>query len=162
MRFLLSFYLLFILWFLLSGKTDLFHLSLGLISVLIITLWSGNTFIPDNKKSTATRFKEFAKFLPYSAWLLKEIVKSNIHVLKVCFHPNIHEVINPQLIRIKTNLKHDLPKFLYATSITLTPGTVTVKIEGDELLIHALTDETAQGCDGSMEKKVSDIFGTWA
>ena len=83
-------------------------------------------------------------------------------MIKVSFHPDIKSVINPQLIRIKTTLKHDLPKFVYANSITLTPGTVTVKIEGDELLVHALTDETAKGLDGVMEEKIKKVFGNWA
>jgi multicomponent Na+:H+ antiporter subunit E len=157
-RFLVSFIILFIFWFLLSGKTDLFHLALGLISTLIVTAWSGDLLVKDKKTGLAKRLTQLIKFKLYFLWLSYQIILSNIHVLYVALHPNMKKMIDPQLIEFKTKLKGDLPKFLLATSITLTPGTITVRIDGDRFLIHALTPETAAAVPGDMEDRVGAIF----
>jgi multicomponent Na+:H+ antiporter subunit E len=51
-----------------------------------------------------------------------------------------------------------LSKFILANSITLTPGTVTVRVEGSRFLVHALTDSAARGLPGAMEKRIANIF----
>ena len=71
----------------------------------------------------------------------------------------VKKSINPQMVKFKTSLTTDLSKFVLANSITLTPGTVTVRIQGDEFLVHALTDYVAEGLPGEMEDRVKKIFG---
>ena len=66
------------------------------------------------------------------------------------------------MVTFKTTLKHELPKFVLANSITLTPGTVTVRVNDDEYLIHALTDKVSENLPGPMEEKVKSIFGRWS
>ena len=63
------------------------------------------------------------------------------------------------MVSFKTTLTSDFAKFVLANSITLTPGTVTVRIKNDEFLVHALTDFTANGVPGDMERRVKHIFG---
>ena len=58
----------------------------------------------------------------------------------------------------KSGLASDFEKFVLAQSITLTPGTVTLKIEGDEFLIHAISEEAAQGLTGPMAERVRKLF----
>tara|TARA_Y100001970_G_scaffold226479_1_gene280049 strand:- start:17120 stop:17614 length:495 start_codon:yes stop_codon:yes gene_type:complete len=157
-QFITSFILLVPFWFLMSGKFDMFHVVLGIISITIVSLWFGNILIQSPKKSFPARLGEIFNFIPYLFWLLIEIVKSNIHVIKISLSPNIKSRINPQLVTFKTSLKKDFSKFILANSITLTPGTVTVRISDSEFLIHALTDEVASGLPGDMESKVAKVF----
>ncbi len=57
--------------------------------------------------------------------------------------------IEPKLVRFKTNLKSDTLRVILADSITLTPGTITVTLEGEEYLIHCLDKDMAEGMEES-------------
>jgi len=57
-------------------------------------------------------------------------------VIKACLRADLD--ISPALVKVKTVCKSDLAKVTFANSITLTPGTITVDIEGDKLLVHGL------------------------
>jgi multicomponent Na+:H+ antiporter subunit E len=81
-------------------------------------------------------------FLLYFPWLAKEIVKANLTVIRACVKADLD--IAPALVKVKTICKSDLAKVTFANSITLTPGTVTVEIEGDKLLVHGLYEQDSQ------------------
>ena len=66
-------------------------------------------------------------YLPYLIW---EIVKANIDVTKAIFSPNS---ISPQMFRTKASQKTGVARVIYANSITLTPGTITLDMRGDDL-----------------------------
>jgi multicomponent Na+:H+ antiporter subunit E len=69
------------------------------------------------------------------------------------------ELINPQLIKFKVNLKSDISKVTFGNSITLTPGTITADIQGDEFHVHALSQPVADDLlSGEMEQRVAHIF----
>ncbi|WP_236889911.1 Na+/H+ antiporter subunit E [Desulfoluna limicola] len=145
-------------WVALSGKLDIFHLSLGVVSCVIVSLISSDLLI------TSTSFKGmpglWLRFVLYMPWLIKEIVLANIHVLKLVFHPRLHEKINPQLIEFRSRMKDDMGLVTFANSITLTPGTITVSLSifGD-YVVHAIDDASAEPLPGEMEKRVATVFG---
>jgi multicomponent Na+:H+ antiporter subunit E len=87
----------------------------------------------------------------YIAELLKEIVISNIHVAKIVLSPNLR--ISPRVIKLKTGIKSDFNRAIFANSMTLTPGTITISMQKDELLIHCLEDKsTGEVQDSKLEK----------
>ncbi len=145
-------------WVILSGKLDIFHLSLGVVSCVIVSLISSDLLI------TTTSFKGmpglWVRFALYMPWLIKEIVLANIHVLKLVFHPRLHEKINPQIIEFRSRMKDDMGLVTFANSITLTPGTITVSLSifGD-YVVHAIDDASAEPLPGEMEKRVATVFG---
>ena len=79
--------------------------------------------------------------LVYLGWLIVEIVKSNIAVIARVLGPR--HAIDPAVVRLRTSARTDLGKALFANSITLTPGTVTVDVQGDKVMVHALVREKA-------------------
>ena len=158
MRFTISFIILFAFWILLSGNFDAFHLTLGVISTLVVTFWTGDMLVIDSKLPIGARLALLWRFTLYTLWLLWQIVIANFHVVYVALHPKMDDILEPQMVEFKTELKTDLAKFVLANSITLTPGTVTVRIEDGIFLIHALTDHTAAGVPGDMEKRIQQIF----
>ena len=83
---------------------------------------------------------------------------ANIHVLKISFSPNLNDKIQPQLVKFRTGLKTDFQKYVLAQSITLTPGTVTLDINGDVFLIHAISDHAAKGLVSSMAQRIHNVF----
>jgi len=145
-------------WVALSGKLDIFHLSLGVISCVIVSLFSSDLLI------TATTFNGmpglWLRFFLYLPWLIKEIVLANLHLLKLVFHPRLLDEINPQLIEFRSRMKDDMGLVTFANSITLTPGTITVSLSvfGD-YVVHAIDDASAAPLPGEMEKRVTTVFG---
>ena len=90
----------------------------------------------------------------YAPWLIWQIVKANVDVARRILDPRLP--IRPHVIRIRAGQKTDLGRVIYANSITLTPGTVTIDLEGRDLRVHALTDEAAEGlATGEMDRRVS-------
>ncbi|MAS95684.1 MAG: cation transporter [Verrucomicrobiales bacterium] len=154
----LIFTLLFTLWVVLSGLLDAFHLTLGVISCGLVTWLSGDFLFSDRSSSLAVRFRQSIRMISYCGWLLWQIVLANIQVFRLAFGPKSD--LQPQIVRFQTNLQTDFEKFLLANSITLTPGTVTIKILGDTFYVHAISDTAAAGLDGTMENKISAIFAS--
>ena len=62
------------------------------------------------------------------------------------------------MVRFKTHLKTDFAKWVFANSITLTPGTVTIRIDDDEFYVHAISEYTAKGLEGEMEKRIAAVW----
>ena len=64
------------------------------------------------------------------------------------------------MVRVQSGQKTDLGRVIYANSITLTPGTVTIDVQGSELTVHALTHQAARGLTtGEMDRRVSSVEG---
>lgn len=154
---LLTFLLLLGTWVIFSGVFDAFHLGLGLISCGIVT-WLSSDFLFQNKgKGLAARLAEALRFVGYALWLLWQVVQANIHVLKLAFAPDNRE-IRPRLVRFRTSLKSEFARYVFANSITLTPGTVTLEVDGDEFVVHAISKHVAEDLPGEMEKRVAAVF----
>jgi multicomponent Na+:H+ antiporter subunit E len=87
-------------------------------------------------------------------WVLWQIVKSNIDVAKLVLQKN--PKIHSHLIHLQVGQETEIGRVIHANAITITPGTVTLDIEGDHLLVHALTDEAAaEDASGAMDERVS-------
>lgn len=154
-----SFLVLFSFWMLLSGKFDAFHLTLGVFSSLLVSFMSADLLFPDKNKSDARRWRELRRFVAYLPWLGKEIVLSTIHVTYLALHPRMRELIEPQVMHFKTRIKSEIGQVVFANSITLTPGTITIQEEKGEFLVHALNRQFADGLPGEMEERLLRVFG---
>jgi multicomponent Na+:H+ antiporter subunit E len=92
----------------------------------------------------------------YWLWLIKEVVVANIAVARCVWQGP--ESISPSVIKVKANQKTDLGIVIYANSITLTPGTVSIDLEGNEITVHALTRESAADLlTGEMDRRVCRV-----
>lgn len=156
MPFVATFLLLFGFWLLLSGQFDLFHLTLGVISSALVAFLSGDLLFQDQAKKG--RLAEAGRFIMYIPWLLKEIVVANLHVAYLALHPRMKELIDPTVVNFETRLQKDISRVALANSITLTPGTITIRIEDDHFYIHALTRKFAAGLPGEMEDRLMAVF----
>ena len=95
-------------------------------------------------------------YIRYIYHLIIEIIKANIDVAKIVLSKEMN--IQPQFFKVPLQLKKDLNKVIYANAITLTPGTLSVDMGDDYILIHALTQAAAQGVEGSiLEKGVLEL-----
>lgn len=129
---------LLLFWLGLSGQYSPLLLSLGAGSILMTIILSGRLGILDREGAPYLSFLGMLFYLP---WLLKEIIVANLVVIRACLRADLD--IRPALVKVKTVCRTDLAKTLFANSITLTPGTVTVLVENDRLLVHALYEDKA-------------------
>jgi multicomponent Na+:H+ antiporter subunit E len=139
------------LWLLLSGYFVALLLSLGAGSVIAV-VWIAHRMDVIDHEGHPIHLTGRA-FL-YWPWLIVEIVKSNIDVAKVILSAKMP--INPTVIEVKATQETELGQVIYANSITLTPGTVTIAIDRDIMSVHALTRDAAQGLQtGDMDRRVT-------
>ncbi len=94
----------------------------------------------------------------YWLWLIKEVVLSNIAVARCVWLGK--DAISPTVVTVTAHQKTDIGKVIYANSITLTPGTVSMDLEGDQITVHALTQDTAANLlEGEMDRRVCRVEG---
>ena len=141
-------------WFFWSGHVEPFMLFLAGGSVLF-SLWiSYRMRIVDEEGAPVEMgIRPFIRFAP---WLLKEIVESNITVAKIILSRDMN--LRRNLVTVPAGPKSELGKVILANAITLTPGTVSVKMEGDEILVHALSFEgAAEDISGEMDRRIQKL-----
>ena len=164
----IQFGLLLGLWLLLSGHYDVFHISMGVFSALVVVLLHIRLreyyFFEEEMAEAKARMKDvftvrirYGRVLFYIPWLIWQIVVASLQVAAVVLNPKMP--IEPALLRFKTKLPATSAKVILGNSITLTPGTITVRIKGDEFLVHALMDASATGItDDSLPKEVAKLY----
>ncbi len=142
--------LLFVFWIVLNGRLEADVLITGGVSAVAIWLFTIR-FTGWSLKKEKQAIVLLPEVIAYFVRLFIEIFKANIGVLKVI----VTGKTDPYIRTIQTPLKTKLARLLLANSITLTPGTVTVQLEGDKLTVHCLTREMADGLtDFILEKKL--------
>ena len=149
------FFVSFVFYQLLAGQLYWFDLVTGLVSATIVAVGlSRVTFHRDPSTQTLARTARMVVFVPY---LLVEIIKSNVLVAIVILHPKLP--IEPRLTRVRTAVWGGLPVTTLANSITLTPGTLTVRVDGRTLKVHTLVPAAREGLfDGGLERAVRFVF----
>ena len=145
--------LLFVFWLLLSGHFEPLLLGLGLASVVLTIFLAKRMNVIDHESYPLHLSSQSPAFFVY---LFREIVNANIDVIKRIMKPS-GKSISPQLIEIPVPQKTDLGRVIYANSITLTPGTVSVELTKDKVTVHALTKQAADDLSaGSMAKAIPE------
>jgi len=154
---LLTFIISMLTWLVLSGKFDGFHISLGVVSSFIVAYFSGDLlFAAPIKKGF---FRQVIRFILYVPWLLYEVFIANLHILKIVFHPQMMDLIDPKIIRFNSKLTGQMPLFIFGNSITLTPGTITIFVNVfGTYTVHAIDEKSAEGLPGEMENRIVRIF----
>jgi len=140
-------------WLLMSGIYTPLIISLGIASILLVLYIAHRMDLYDHETFP---YHLKGRVFGYWGWLAKEIFKANIDVAKIVLRPTMP--ISPRMVRVKATQKTDLGLVIFANSITLTPGTVTVDIEGDEMIVHALSQDLADGVlNGDMDARVTAL-----
>lgn len=145
--------ILFLFWIFLSGHMEPLLLGLGVASVALTVFLSHRMNVMDHESYP---LHLSSRFPGYFLYLLREIVKANIDVVRRILDWR-KAPISPQMIDIPQSQNSDLGAVIYANSITLTPGTVTIKLSNDSLTVHALSKEAADElASGAMSKEITN------
>jgi multicomponent Na+:H+ antiporter subunit E len=144
-----------IVWLLLSGHFEPLVLILGLASCVVVVAITRRMDLIDHEGHPIHLTR---RATGYWLWLAWEVVKANIDVAKRVLAPNMN--ISPTMVRLTASQKTDLGLVIYANSITLTPGTVSVDVEPGEILVHALSRDAAEDLrGGEMDRRVAQFEG---
>ncbi|WP_119458467.1 Na+/H+ antiporter subunit E [Rhodospirillaceae bacterium SYSU D60014] len=146
---------LFGLWLLLSGHYDPLLIGLGISSCILVVVIAHRMDVIDREGHPI----DFGfGIVTYWLWLLLEIAKSNVDVARRILDPSLP--ISPTLIRVKASQRTELGRVIYANSITLTPGTVSIQLTDGTIEVHALTAEGAESLrGGEMNRRVAALEG---
>ena len=152
---------LFVVWVILSGKLDGFHLGIGALTALLVARLGEDVLSepPAVGRSLSEPFGgiDWWRALTFVPWLAWQIALSSIQVARVVFDPRLP--VQPGIVRVETKLPHTLARLTLAHSITLTPGTVTLDVDGDDLIVHTLTKAGAEDIRrGTMTTAVRPVF----
>lgn len=141
---------LFVLWYLLSGHNSALLLGAGLVSSLLVVLLARRMGIIDAQTDPLLLIWRMGRFWP---WLIGQIVLANLQVLRLALARR--PAISPTLVRLQALPRTDAGRATLANAITLTPGTVTLQVDGDRMLVHALTRDGARELvGGDMNSRV--------
>jgi multicomponent Na+:H+ antiporter subunit E len=158
--FIYLFIFLLVIWLALTSSFAIQELIAGITVCLILSFTLNRNYKKIGLPTVSIR--KVAFLIIYIVVLFKEIIIANIDVAYRVIHPKMP--INPGIVIIKTELKQDLAKMILANSITLTPGTFTLDIIEDKLLIHWInvktdnTDEATKLIGERFEKYLKVIF----
>ena len=148
-----------LLWISMSGFFDLLHLSYGVISIAIVLFVNyqlkKQLFFEDELESWSSL--RFGRFLFYLFWLLWQIVLAGFYMAYIIIHPRMP--VEPYVLKFKADLPNTQAKVILGNSITLTPGTLTVDIEGNYFTIHALAPKSYESLvNDEMPRQVLALF----
>lgn len=150
-----AWFVLFAFWLMLSGYFTPFLVAAGAGCALAVT-WLSHRMNVMDREGHPIHLGIRATF-SYWPWLIKEIVKSGWEVSREILRPRL--AISPTVTRFQASQKSDLGLVIHANSITLTPGTICVAVEGRELLVHALlkTAAESQVTGSEMDRRVAAL-----
>ncbi len=156
---IVTFAILLIFWYILSGYFDLFHIGAGIICCGIVTFISGDLILRSDR-SLIQSGRVFIRFILFLPRLMVEILYANLDVAYRILHPKMP--IDPEILIVDTGFSNDVLRTAFANAITLTPGTVTVAVEGGRFTVHALVRSVSEEDllqNRSIQKRLADIFG---
>ncbi|WP_254764732.1 monovalent cation/H+ antiporter subunit E [Natrinema marinum] len=140
----------------LGDPTYWFDLVTGaaVAAIVSVSLAQVTFSVPLDRVQSPIRTVRFVLYIPYLLW---EILKANIAVSAAVLRPSMP--IEPTLTRVNARVRSGLPLTALANSITLTPGTLTVRADNQELLVHTLIPAAQEDLfDGGLERGIRFVF----
>lgn len=144
-------FILFALWVIFNGKITLEIVLFGIALSVAVYLFCWK-FLEYSPKKELVALRILPQVIGYFFVLISEVVKANVTAVKLIVSPKYE--VEPVLVSFRTSLKSDVARTVLANSITLTPGTITVELNGDKLTVHCLDKEMAEGLEDSIFVKL--------
>ncbi len=147
--------LLSVFWILLSGYIQPLLLTFGVISIFIVLIVLKRMDDVDKEPKRISFRKQNIRYL---LWLMGQIVSSSVHVTKLIW--SSPDKLSPALAKVSVKNVPAKKQVMYANSITLTPGTLSVDLQDGEVTVHALQKSSIEELEqGDMEEKIN---GNWS
>lgn len=153
----LLFISLLVFWLILAARFDWTTIIVGFFVSLLIVFYNVD-LIFNNQEATTLTYRTMKALIVLVFVLVWNIIKANFQVAKIVLSPKMP--IHPGFRTIRQPLKQEVNQALFGNAITLTPGTLTIDMDQDEIVIHGLRVEHIQKLQGSrMEKAFIRLEG---
>jgi multicomponent Na+:H+ antiporter subunit E len=144
-----------VVWVLWSGHREPWMLTLGAVSVLLVVWLTWHLNILDEESVPLHLTFRLVWYVP---WLIKEIARANVDVARRVLNPRLP--IRPAVVRFTASSQTELGRVILANSITLTPGTVSVDVQGESIRVHVLTySGDPEDVAGAIDRRVTQLEG---
>ena len=143
--------LFFLAWIVFNGRVTLEIVLFGIVISLAVFAFICK-FMDFSIQREWNFYRRLPRFAQYVFVLIREIITANLAVCRMILTRK--EVMEPVIVRVHTNLKTETARVILANSITLTPGTITVSMTGQELLVHCLDKSLSEGMEDSVFVKL--------
>ena len=149
------FFFLYALWLLLNGQWTTEIAVTGLVISVLLYLFICK-FMDYSPKRDWEFFRRIPRLTAYIIYLIGEIFKSSWQTILLIWSPKL--IVEPEITSFRTKLKTGWGKVILANSITLTPGTITVDVHDDLMLVHCIDKSYGEGLeDSDMEHRVAHV-----
>ena len=139
-----------ILWLLLFWPLQWSAIPFGIVAAALIVIVLGKRFPKDAVKALDwRRWVALLQYIPFFAWY---VLKANLDVAARVLHPDVP--IRPGIVKVRTTLTTEMGKTALANSITLTPGTLTIDIDGQDFYVHWINIST-----DDVQQRTAEIVG---
>lgn len=153
---------LFAFWFALSGRTDPLFLVTGAVTAIGVTAVTRRITAvclrPDADSVTIHRIPfALMRTVGFVLWMAGRILVASVQLARIVLSPKMP--LDPCSFRFRTELRSPLARTTLTNSISLVPGTLTIDIEGPEILVHALSPHQVDDLvTGRLQNKIAAIF----
>lgn len=137
----------FLVWIIFNGAVTTEIVLFGVAIALLVFAFVCK-FMDYSIRKELLLLRRSGYFLYYILVLIAEILRANLAVSRLVLSQR--EVVEPVIITFRTDLKSRMTRLILANSITLTPGTITVSLHGDRLVVHCLDKSMSEGMDDSV------------
>lgn len=138
------FLIFFLLWVIFNGRITVEIAVIGLL-VAGTVYWFMCRFMGLSPKTELLYLRKGGYLLRYLFCLIREIVTANVTAMRLVL--SAREQVEPCIVQFETDLASGFSRFLLANSITLTPGTITVAVEGNRFTVHCLDRSLSEGLE---------------
>ena len=143
--------LFFFVWIIFNGRVTLEIILFGIaVSAAMFAFLC--KFMDYSIRQEKRLYRNLLQYARYIVVLIREIIGANLTVCRMILTRK--ETMEPVIVRVRTDLKTETAKVILANSITLTPGTITVSMSGQELLVHCLDKSLSEGMEDSVFVKL--------
>lgn len=143
------------LWLVLSGHYGPLLVTFGVLSAAFVVAIALRMDVVDREGQPVHLTLAAARYWPWLGW---QVVLANLDVARRILDPRLP--IRPTVARIPASQRDVLGRVVFANSITLTPGTVTLEVDEDAVEVHALSHEAIEDLrGGEMDRRVSEMTG---
>lgn len=146
---------IFVFWLVISASLSPGDLLLGAVLSAVLGVWSVQ-FLWAGAAPRISLHQLFA-LLRYLPGFSLKVFRSAVHVARVVLDPRLP--ISPRLITCHTGLRREISRIAFAQSVSLTPGTLTVDMDGGTFLVHCLDEQSATRIlSGELERQIARVF----
>lgn len=143
-------------WLVLAGASGIVTTVVGLVGAAGLAAWAAYRLWADDDPPVLSA-RQWLRFAGYCVGLVRDIVAAAVLVAEKVLDPRMP--IDPVLVVHRARFGREVSKIALANSITLTPGTLTVDVDGDEFVIHCLAEEfSSEIRDGTFERRIRRVF----